>query len=96
MDQNETVNIEQEATQGITITNVNEFGMLVEGWHSLQMKKLNHIAKIPQGQKVSIGEENEEFILEGDAHKGFLIGLGIAMHHLGTLPYSEVPEHLDS
>lgn len=77
---------EQDDGADFCIETVDQFGQLVVGWHKQAMATLLHLAKVPEGTEVKIGDE-PTFKMEGDIHKGFVLGLQLAMNYIGKLPF---------
>lgn len=76
------------------VGSLTEFIPILEDWHARQVKTVNHFLSVPEGQVVQT-EGESEFALSGDALRGFRMGISIAMHYLGTLPFSAVLEEED-
>jgi hypothetical protein len=67
---------------------VDDMGQLINvltAWHNHQIKTIQHLHDVPEGTEVSIGDE-DKFKLEGDALKGFKVGIQLCLNYLGTLP----------
>lgn len=72
------------------VTELSEFLPLFLDWHDRQVATLQHLLLVPTGTAVEI-EDSETLVLEGDALRGFQLGLSMAMHYLGTLPFNTRP-----
>ena len=81
--------IEDQETpdQLLFITELSDFIPLLEDWHQRQVKIIEHLQIVPSGQEVEI-EDEPPLILEGDALRGFQLGLSLSLHYLGTLPFN--------
>jgi hypothetical protein len=67
---------------------VDDMGQLINvltAWNNHQIKTIQHLHDVPEGTEVSIGDE-DKFKLEGDALKGFKVGIQLCLNYLGTLP----------
>lgn len=78
----------------VPVEDMDQFLQMITSWHSHQIKTIHHLHKVPEGIEVSIGDE-DTFALEGDALKGFKVGIQLCLNYLGTLPfvaeYEDVP-----
>lgn len=70
----------------VPITNLNQFVAALTGWHTKGVSDLKNLQQLPEGTEVS-EDDGEPIVLEGDAHKAFLIGLRMGLDLLGTLPF---------
>lgn len=70
----------------IPVEDINKFIEITTRWHEHQVQTLKYLHDVPEGMEVSIGED-EVFKLEGDALKGFKVGVQLGLHYLGTLPF---------
>lgn len=80
---------EQTQTQKpdtVEINDLNQFIFLLSNWHQDRVNILKQMMEIPQGFEVTV-DEDEPMILTGDMHKGFKIGLIVALSELGVLPF---------
>ena len=77
----------------VAINDLDLFANIVSAWHGNLMAKLKHILTVPVGMQVQI-EDEEPFTLEGPAHKGFLLGMNMAIGEMQNLPFTrrEIPE----
>lgn len=58
-------------------------------WHEAKIKELEHIVTVPSDGSlvVQVGAE-EELAITGDIHKGFILGVNVALMAIGELPFS--------
>ena len=75
-----------QQSETVVVTNIDQFIQLLSGWHESKVKTLEHMLSVPEGIEVTFNEEAPQ-ILTGDLHKGFLMGLSLALMELGTLPF---------
>ena len=74
------------------VENIDHFIQILCAWHETKVKQLSQMLEVPEGIEVKINDD-PPFILEGDRHKGFLMGLSMALMELGQLPFvAEVDE----
>lgn len=78
---------EKEVEEIVHVSNMHDFIMLMQDWHAKQVATIEHFNEIPPGTEVAI-EGEESFKLEGNARRGFQLGLSMALSYLGTLPFS--------
>lgn len=79
--------------QTTEVTDLDTFVNLLAGWHQKRVKRLEEVLQTPAGTEVTLND-GPPFILEGDALKGFQIGISLALSQLGTLPFSAEIESL--
>lgn len=75
-----------QAPQTLIVEDIDQFIRLLSGWHEGKIKALEHMLGMPEGIEVTFNDEAPQ-ILSGDLHKGFLMGLSLALMELGTLPF---------
>lgn len=75
-----------QAPQTLIVEDIDQFIQLLSGWHEGKIKTLEHMLGMPEGIEVTFNDEAPQ-ILSGDLHKGFLMGLSLALMELGTLPF---------
>ena len=75
-----------EKTETVLVQNIDQFIQLLSGWHDSKVKTLEHFLSMPEGIEVTFNEQAPQ-ILSGDLHKGFIMGLSLALMELGTLPF---------
>ena len=73
--------------QPLLVTELAEFIPLIEAWHQRQVLTVEHLQKVPSGQEVEI-EDEPVLVLEGDSLRAFQLGISMALHYLGSLPFS--------
>ncbi len=78
----------------IPMTDVNQFAMSLIGWHTTKVAQVKHLLEIPEGTGFEVG--SDVLILRGDAHKGFKLGIEMALMQLGKLPIAVEYESQDS
>lgn len=71
----------------VIVSDIDQFIQLLSGWHESKVKTLEHMLSMPEGIEVTFNNETPQ-ILSGDLHKGFIMGLSLALMELGTLPFS--------
>lgn len=79
----------QEASQEtamIEVTSLDDFIPVLVNWHNLRVARLKHLLDTPEGVSVTM-DNAEELELTGDTLKGFTLGVQIALHQLGQLPF---------
>lgn len=89
-----TVDTVEDTTEEETpyiVESLGEFITLLQTWHTKQIRTVEHFMNVPVGQEVEI-EGEPSFTLEGESLKGFHLGLTIALHYLGTLPFKPLFE----
>lgn len=70
----------------VHVSDMDQFIQMMTKWHTHQIKTIHHLHEVPEGTEVSIGDE-DKFKLEGDALKGFKVGIQLCLNYLGTLPF---------
>ena len=75
-----------QKAQTVLVQDIDQFIQLLSGWHQGKVQTLEHMLGVPEGIEVTFNEEAPQ-ILTGDLHKGFLMGLSLALMELGTLPF---------
>lgn len=73
----------------VPIEDLDTFVRHLTAWHEVKVKALNHLLQIPEGTIFTIGDEDdeEELLLEGSAHAGFLFGIELALMQVKDLPF---------
>jgi hypothetical protein len=69
------------------VTDLDDFVKKLVTWHSHKVRIVEHFLQVPEGQEVQLDNE-EPFILEGDAHKAFKMAIHLALSNLGKLPFN--------
>lgn len=69
----------------LEVSNLDHFVQVLSAWHTKQVQTINHYLTIPVGQAVEVG--GEEFTITPENHKGLLLGLNLALMHMGELPF---------
>ena len=80
-----------QKSETVVVADIDQFIQLLSGWHQNKVKNLEHMLEVPEGVEVEFNDEGTQ-ILTGDLHKGFLIGLSLALMELGTLPFAAETE----
>lgn len=75
-----------QKSETVVVSDIDQFIQLLSGWHENKVKTLEHMLTIPEGVEVRFNSEAPQ-ILSGDLHKGFIMGLSLALMELGTLPF---------
>lgn len=78
----------------VQIEDIQTFANVIMDWHQSKVALLEHMMEIPENTEVSINE-GKSTLLEGDFHKGFILGLTISLMEMGTLPIVEIPAEAD-
>ena len=86
---------EEAKSNTVPIESIDQFAGLVVAWHSRAVQSIKHLALVPEGMEVAI-EDQENFKLEGEAHRGFVLGLELALNFVGTLPFAAEHEAPDT
>lgn len=76
--------------QTVPIETLDQFANLMANWHANAVATVQHLANVPEGMEVVIGEDTV-FKMEGDIQRGFKLGIELALNFLGRLPF--VAEH---
>ena len=76
-----------QTAETVVVADIDQFIQLLFGWHDGKVKVLEHMLSIPEGTEITFNNEGTK-ILAGDLHKGFIIGLSLALMELGTLPFA--------
>lgn len=76
-----------QKSETVVVADIDQFIQLLSGWHQNKVKTLEHMLSVPEGTEVTFNEEAQQ-ILSGDLHKGFVMGLSLALMELGTLPFA--------
>jgi len=71
----------------VHIKNIDHFIQILCHWHEGKVKTLEHMLGIPQGVEVTFNDDGPQ-ILQGELHRGFIIGLSLGLMELGTLPFA--------
>lgn len=80
------------SSEGIVmITSLDQFVKMLSAWHSNQVELLTHMLEIPEGTDIT-ADDGAELSLSGDLHKGFLMGLSVALAEMGELPFITDPQ----
>ena len=79
----------------VPVETVDQFGTLLLRWFGNTNQRLKHLLTLPVGTEFQIGED-KSFRLTGDAHRGFLLGVNLALMELDTLPFTSEPGPADA
>ena len=83
----DTPNTQDENEEApLFVTDLNEFVPVLEDWHQRQVAIVSHLQMIPEGQEIQI-EDEAPLVLQGDSLRAFQIGIAMALHYLGQLPF---------
>lgn len=81
-----------KAPQSLLVETMDDFVRLLTGWHVNKVALLKHLKEIPEGTEVTLDDEGTR-VIAGEYRAGFIMGLHIALHELGTLPFeAEIEE----
>lgn len=82
------------AERTVMVENLNEFVAILCQWHQRQVDVIKHMMEVPDGTEVTETDDNtgepakaDPLVLTGDARRGFIIGLRVALNELGNLPF---------
>lgn len=79
----------------VHVENMDHFVRILFEWHQRKVKELEHVLAIPEGVEVHFNTQ-DPIILQGDMHKGFIMGLSLGLMELGTLPFAAEPDDEDT
>lgn len=88
MTQEDNTAIQQEAPalpDTVAINDLDSFVRVLMAWHGNKVAVVNHMKSIPEGTEVEVGDVTH--VLTGEYLEGFKLGLAVALHELGTLPF---------
>ena len=68
------------------IDDLDQFINILHIWHGRKVKVLEHMLTIPEGTEMEL--DGKTIQLSGDAHTAFVEGIKLALHELGTLPFT--------
>lgn len=68
------------------IDDLDQFINILHIWHGRKVKVLEHMLTIPEGTEMAL--DGFTIQLSGDAHTAFVEGIKLALHELGTLPFT--------
>ena len=86
---------EEGKSTTVPIDSIDQFAALVASWHERAVATIKHLAQVPEGMEVAI-EGQENFTLDGEAHRGFVLGLELSLNFMGTLPFAAEHEAPDT
>lgn len=86
-----TETVEDDDTYAVD--DLQHFVLLLQDWHTSNVKRLEQLLTIPEGSEVSLDTE-EPITLEGEVRQAFVMGVTIALMALGTLPFAAEYEDL--
>ena len=75
-----------EVEEIVEMESLDEFVSALTNWHESRVALLEHMLQMPEGTPFSFNDGKDEY-LTGDLHRGFLVGLTVALGELGTLPF---------
>lgn len=78
----------------VSIDSLDQFVRALHQWHSNKVKVLTHLMTIPEGTEVTDGLEDPK-VLQGEFREGFILGLKVALHEMGELPFEAEVEFVD-
>ena len=68
------------------IDSLDQFINIFHLWHGRKVQVLEHMLNIPEG--TVMGLEGKNIQLTGDVRTAFIEGIKLALHELGTLPFT--------
>ena len=79
--------VTQPESEVVVVTDIQEFGDLVVGWHKQNVDLLVHTLHMPAdvGIQITIGHITR--MLDVSEHEAFKAGINFALECLGTLPF---------
>ena len=69
------------------VSDLDTFVKLLFSWHESKVKMLEHLLTIPDADIEVILQDQTKALMSGEYHKGFLLGLNVALGELGKLPF---------
>lgn len=83
-----TGTVTEEVTEPvIDVQDLGQFVAMLQAWHKKQVATLRHMTTIPVGTQVQV-EGEPDLELDGDVYRGYVMGINIALAHLGELPFN--------
>lgn len=70
----------------VVIETLDGFVRALQHWHHNKVQMLKHLQTIPEGTEVT-REGHDPLVLTGEALKGFILGLEVALEEVGELPF---------
>lgn len=72
----------------LQIDDLNLFAHMLSEWHKKKVATLKHMAEVPEGTEVTIGDAYDPVItLTGATLDGFKLGIELSLMELGELPF---------
>ena len=68
------------------IDSLDQFINIFHLWHGRKVQVLEHMLNIPEGTVMGLDDKNIQ--LTGDVRTAFIEGVKLALHELGTLPFT--------
>lgn len=68
------------------IDDLDQFINILHIWHGRKVKVLQHMLNIPEGTVMALEDKNIQ--LTSDVRTAFIEGIKLALHELGTLPFT--------
>lgn len=75
-----------QQAETVYVEDINQFVRIMMAWHAQKIAEFEHMTKIPKGIEVTINDA-ESFILDGDLHTGFVMGVTMALVGMSHLPF---------
>lgn len=89
--EDQTTNTQAPEGEMGVLQSMDQLAFLVGSWFDNNQAQLAQMLNVPDGQSMTVqfevGAEPEEFILTGDALKGFKAGIIVATNVFGSLPF---------
>lgn len=76
-----------QAPETLEIQDLDQFVKLLVGWHTQQVKTLEHFLDMPEGVVMQV-DGDEQIALTGDLLAGFKAGINMSLMQLGKLPFA--------
>lgn len=74
-------------TEVVNIETLDQFVKALQVWNRNKVQLLKHMMDVPEGTEVTDDSDNSTVVLSGEARKGFILGLKVALSELGQLPF---------
>lgn len=76
----------------IFINHIDDFVMTMQAWHTAKIEMLRKLGQIPGDGGLTFQFEGQDMLMQGDVHKGFLMGIHTAIGMFAELPFEEVKD----
>lgn len=82
------------AQKTVMVESLDDFVRMLGQWHQRQVAVIKHMMDVPDGTEVTETDDNtgepikaDPLVLTGEARRGFILGLKVALNELGTMPF---------